>query len=158
MLFSFLEPSFIPEEVLHRGSSSQKRWGRDGEVVEICAEDEGVSEFLTKTIQGDIDFDLAVEKLLSYSLISCNKESNGFRNFSIHPLVQYCATQRLPPVEVNKWRWQAILLVCHAFQEIVTLNNCRFCALPNLSQTLKYYSQKRRSRQDDIASFRSSSF
>lgn len=115
LLFSFLESSSIPEVVLHRGSSPQKRWGKDGEVTEICAEDEGVDAGLARAIQGDLEFDTAVEKLLSFSLVSCNKESNGLRNFSIHPLVQYCATQRLSPSEVNRWRWQALLLVCHAF-------------------------------------------
>lgn len=115
LLFSFLEPSSIPEVVLHRGSSSQKRWGSNGEVMEIRAEDEGVEECVTSVIQGDLEFDTAVEKLLSFSLISCNKELNGLRNFSIHPLVQYCAAQRLSPPELNKWRWQALLLICHAF-------------------------------------------
>jgi hypothetical protein len=115
LLFSFLEPSSIPEIVLHRGSTPQKRWGNDGEVIEIPAEDEGVDETLTRVIQNDFDFDAAVEKLLSFSLVYCNRETNGLRNFSIHPLVQYCAAQRLSRKESNKWRWQAILLICHAF-------------------------------------------
>lgn len=115
LLFSFLEPSCIPELVLHRGSSSQKRWGSNGEVIEIPAGDEGVEDCLTNVIQGDFEFDIAIQKLLSFSLISCNKESGGLRNFSIHPLVQYCAVQRLSPSEVNRWRWQALLLICHAF-------------------------------------------
>lgn len=115
LLFSFLEPSCIPELVLHRGSSPQKRWGSNGEVIETRAEDEGVENCLMNVIQGELEFDIAVEKLLSFSLISCNKESGGLRNFSIHPLVQYCAVQRLSPSELNRWRWQAILLICHAF-------------------------------------------
>lgn len=115
LLFSFLEPSSIPEAVLHRGSSPQKRWGVDGEVIEIRAEDEGVEECLIKLIQDDLGFDMAVEKLLSFSLISCTKETDGSRIFFIHPLVQYCAMQRSTPLEVNRWRWQALLLVCHAF-------------------------------------------
>ncbi|KAJ5950462.1 uncharacterized protein N7479_008875 [Penicillium vulpinum] len=86
LLFSFLDPSSIPEMVLHRGSSPQKRWGENGEVTEVRAQDEGVDEYLTKIIQGDLEFDTAVEKLLSFSLISCNKEMNGLREFSIHPL------------------------------------------------------------------------
>lgn len=115
LLFSFLESSCIPESVLHRGSSPQRRWGNSGEVVEIRAEDEGVDICLINVIQGDLEFDMAIEKLLSFSLISCNRESDGLRNFSIHPLVQYCVAQRLSPVEVSKWRWQALLLICHAF-------------------------------------------
>lgn len=115
LLFSFLEPSCIPELILHRGSSPQKRWGSNGEVIETRAEDEGIENCLTNVIQGDLEFDIAIEKLLSFSLISCNKESGGLRNFSIHPLVQYCAVQRLSPSEVTRWRWQALLLICHAF-------------------------------------------
>lgn len=77
--FSFLDQSSIPEMILPRGSSSQKRWASD--------ENEGVDECLTEVIQGNFIFDNAVEKLLSFSLVSCNKESNRLRNFSIHPLV-----------------------------------------------------------------------
>lgn len=115
LLFSFLEPASIPEILLHRGSSPQRRWGENGEVMDVLAEDEGVDERLTRVIKDDLRFDLAVEKLLSFSLISCNQDSNGLRNVSIHPLVQYCATQRLSPAKVKRWRWQALLLVCHAF-------------------------------------------
>ncbi|KAJ5842212.1 hypothetical protein N7534_012042 [Penicillium rubens] len=78
-----------------------KRWGIDGEVTEVRAEDEGVDECLTKIIQADFEFDNSVEKLLSFSLIPCNQESNGLRNFSIHPLVQYCAVHRLPPSDTS---------------------------------------------------------
>ncbi|GAM33879.1 hypothetical protein TCE0_013r01096 [Talaromyces pinophilus] len=143
LLFSFLEPSSIPEMVLHRGSTPQKRWGRNGEVTEVSAEDEGVDDRLTKVIQGDMEFDAAVENLLSLSLISCNKESNGLRSFSIHPLVQYCSTQRLSPSEVDKWRWQALLLICHAFPRnryIEPLNGeIGRIILPHLSRVLSEY-------------------
>ncbi|TPX20904.1 hypothetical protein DIZ76_016801 [Coccidioides immitis] len=143
LLFSFLEPSSIPEMLLHRGSSPQKRWATNGEVEEIRAEDEGVDESLTRVIQGDLEFDLAVEKLLSFSLISCNKESDGLRNFSIHPLVQYCAVQRLSPSEVRRWRWQALLLVCHAFPRsryIDPLNGpAGRTIFPHLSRVLSEY-------------------
>lgn len=115
LLFSFLEPSTISEVILHRGTSSQKRWDEYGEVTEIRAEDEGVDARLSRVIQSDFDFDVAVEKLLAFSLISCNAGTNGFRNFSIHPLVQYCVMQRLSQSEVNSWRKQALLLICHAF-------------------------------------------
>lgn len=115
LLVSFLEQSSIPEMLLHRGTTPQRRWSEDGEMIEVTAETEGVEKHLVQVIQGDFEFDMAVEKLLSFSLISCNKESEGLRSFSIHPLVQYCAIKRLSPVDVRKWRWQALLLVCHAF-------------------------------------------
>jgi hypothetical protein len=116
LLFCFLKPSAIPEAVLHRGSFPQKRWGTDGEVTEVPAEAEGLDSSLTQLIRNELEFDAAIEKLLSFSLISCNKETNGFRNFSIHPLVQYCAVQRISSLTAKNWRWQAILLICHAFQ------------------------------------------
>ncbi|KAJ5537510.1 hypothetical protein N7513_007160 [Penicillium frequentans] len=115
LLFSFLESTCIPELALHRGSSPQRRWASNGEVAQVCAEQEGVEDSLVKILQGDFEFDTAIEKLLSFSLISCNREIDGLRNFSIHPLVQYCALQRLSPAQIKRWRWQAILLICHAF-------------------------------------------
>ncbi|EER25229.1 hypothetical protein CPC735_018330 [Coccidioides posadasii C735 delta SOWgp] len=48
LLFSFLEPWSIPEMLLRRGSSPQKRWGTNGEVEEIRAEEEGVDVNLTR--------------------------------------------------------------------------------------------------------------
>lgn len=87
----------------------------NGEVVELRPEDEGVEICLTNITQGGLEFDMAIERLLSFSLISYSKESDGLRNISIHPLVQYCVTQRLSPIEVSKWRWHMLLLICHAF-------------------------------------------
>jgi hypothetical protein len=42
------------------------------EMVEISAEDDGVERYLINAILDDLTFDTAVEKLLPYSLISCN--------------------------------------------------------------------------------------
>ncbi|RHZ43372.1 LipA and NB-ARC domain protein [Aspergillus thermomutatus] len=143
LLFSFLEPSSIPEMLLHRGTTPQRRWSEDGEMTEVNAEMEGVDKQLVQVIQGDFEFDMAVEKLLSFSLISCNKESEGLRSFSIHPLVQYCATKRLSSVDVRKWRWQALLLVCHAFPRnrfLEPLNgDVGRTLLPHLSRALSEY-------------------
>lgn len=115
LLFSFLEPSAISEMVLHRGCLAQRRWSEDGEVAEVSPEDEGVEVELTKLIRDEMRFDAAIEKLLSFSFISCNKESNSWRSFAIHPIVQYCAVQRTHPLVAEKWRMQATLLICHAF-------------------------------------------
>lgn len=115
LLFSFFEPSAISEMVLHRGSLPQPRWSEDGEVAEVSPEDDGVEIELTKLIRDEMRFDAAIEKLLSFSFISCNKESNSWRSFAIHPLVQYCAVRRTHPLAAEKWRRQAVLLICHAF-------------------------------------------
>ncbi|KAK9578899.1 hypothetical protein V6Z98_005612 [Aspergillus fumigatus] len=157
LLFSFLEPSSIPEMLLHRGSSPQRRWGEDGEMTVVDAEMEGVERQLIQVIQGDFEFDTAVEKLLSFSLISCNKESEGLRSFSIHPLVQYCAVKRLSPPDVRKWRCQALLLVCHAFprNRFLEPQNGEFGRklLPHLSRTLSEYDAMSL-EHGDLASFR----
>ncbi|GFF73987.1 hypothetical protein IFM60648_04080 [Aspergillus lentulus] len=143
LLVSFLEQSSIPEMLLHRGTTPQRRWSEDGEMIEVTAETEGVEKHLVQVIQGDFEFDMAVEKLLSFSLISCNKESEGLRSSSIHPLVQYCAIKRLSPVDVRKWRWQALLLVCHAFPRnrfLEPLNGeVGRTLLPHLSRVLSEY-------------------
>lgn len=115
LLFCFLDGTSIPEHVLRRGSSPRKRWGEDGEVTEVSAEAEGVDSSITKLLQDEFQFDSIVAKLLSYSLISCRNDANGWREFSINPLVQYCAAQRLSSSIISEWRWQAILLICHAF-------------------------------------------
>lgn len=115
LLFSFLEPSSISETILYRGSSPRNRWSDDGYVDTVSAEDEGVDKRLAELIRDEIMFDAAMEKLFAFSLVTCNKETDGLRSFSIHPLVQYCATQRLPQSTLNRWRWQAIFLICHAF-------------------------------------------
>lgn len=115
LLFCFLEPSTISEAVLHRGCAPQKRWNENGEMTEVLAEAEGMDSSLTELIQNEMDFDAAIEKLGSFSFVSCTRDANGLRNFSVHPLVQYCAKQRISPATANMWRWQATLLICHAF-------------------------------------------
>ncbi|EEP78060.1 predicted protein [Uncinocarpus reesii 1704] len=142
-LFSFLQPFSIPEVLLQRGSCPQKRWSEDGEITEISAENEGVETELVKVIQDVFEFDTAVEKLLSFSLISCKRESGGLRSFSIHPLVQHCAARRLSPSDVRKWRWQALLLVCHAFPRSRYLDPLNGevgrTLLPHLSRVISEY-------------------
>lgn len=122
LLFCFLDSSAITEAMLRRGSSPQTRWNTYGEIVEVAAEAEGVDEKLKSLIQNEVEFDSAMEKLLSFSLITCHIEKNGLRKFSIHPLVQYCAVQRISSSTANFWRMQALLLVCHAFPRSRYLN------------------------------------
>ncbi|TGZ78640.1 TPR repeat-contain NB-ARC [Ascodesmis nigricans] len=114
LLFCFLEPSSISEAVLHRGSIAQQRWDENGELTEVSAEDEGVDVNIIRLIQSDMDFDDAIAKLRAFSFISCNRETNGLRNFSIHPLVQECAIQHISTA-ADSWRLRAIFLICHAF-------------------------------------------
>ncbi|WEW61988.1 hypothetical protein PRK78_007488 [Emydomyces testavorans] len=51
LLFAFLEPSKIPEDLLRRGCAPQRRWGENGELIQVSAEAEGVNPELVKTHQ-----------------------------------------------------------------------------------------------------------
>lgn len=115
MLFCFLDASAISDNMLLRGCSAQNRWGEDGEIEEVAPEAEGVDPYIVSLIQDEVRYDCAIEKLLSFSLIQKNNDYNEVRSVSLHPLVQYSASMRLNQPDQNKWRAQAILLVCHAF-------------------------------------------
>lgn len=92
-LLSFLEPSTVPEVLLRRGSGSCRRWGENGEIVEVDAEAEGVDREIITLLQSKQAFNEAVKRLLSFSLIGCEKGLDGGQMFSIHPLVrQYGVT------------------------------------------------------------------
>lgn len=115
LLFCFLEASGISETMLYRGCSPQKRWDRQGEMAEVAPTDAGLDSGLVALIKNEMDFDAAVDKLLSFSLIRRNNDVNESRSFSVHPLVQHCASQRVPQAIQKKWKLQALLLICHAF-------------------------------------------
>lgn len=115
LLMCFLDAANIPERMLLRGCSPQPRWGSNGEMIEVSAEDEGVDRSLIALVKDELAFDDAVEKLLSYSLVNIHVSIDGLRSFSLHPLVQHCASQRSTPDVQKKWRLQAICIVCHAF-------------------------------------------
>ncbi|MCJ1314213.1 hypothetical protein MMC25_007893, partial [Agyrium rufum] len=143
LLCCFLDGAKIVERMLVEGVSPQVRWGPDGEKVNLAAEEDGVDKDLVALITDEIAFDEAIEKLLSFSLIQCFDTSDGTRTFSVHPLVQYCASQRVPLKRQNKWRSQAIRLVCHAFprEKFLHAVNAHFGAtmLPQIDRSLKEY-------------------
>lgn len=111
----FLECTDIPESTLRRRASAKKIWGCNGELTEVSAKKVGLRTELITFLQDQLSFYRAIEKLLAISLIRhCNSENRG-RIFSVHPLVQYLASQRAPQVKRQRWQRQAALLVCHAF-------------------------------------------
>lgn len=115
LLLCFLDNVEIPEKMLLRGCSPQPRWSTEGESIYVSAEDEGVDSSLVALIKDEFAFDEVIDKLLSFSLINTHIDNDGSRKFSLHPLVQYCASQRSTPEVQEKWMLQAICLVCHAF-------------------------------------------
>ena len=116
LLFCYLDAANIQEATLDRACSSQKRWSHDGEATEVAPLASGIDEDLICAVRDEIRFDDAIEVLRSFSLIYVNEDKmTGLRKFSIHPMIQYCASQRIAPDVQNYWRAQAIVLVCHAF-------------------------------------------
>ena len=116
LLFCYLDAANIQETTLDRGCSSQKRWSHDGEVTEISPSASGIDVNLVSMVQDELRFDDAIELLRSFSLIYINEdEQTGRRKFSIHPMVQYCASERVAPEVQRYWRAQAIALICHSF-------------------------------------------
>lgn len=98
LLFCYLDAANVREAMLDRACSSQKRWSHDGEVTEIAPSASGLDEDLISMVLDEVRFDDAIEVLGSFSLIYINEdEQTGLRKFSIHPMVQYCALQRVAP-------------------------------------------------------------
>ena len=116
LLFCYLDAASIHEGILARACSPQKRWSPDGEVMEVSPFESGIDKDLVDTVQDELRFDDAVEVLQSFSLIYIDTdERTGLRRFSIHPMIQYCASARVQMEIQNYWRAQAIALICHAF-------------------------------------------
>lgn len=115
MIFCFLDAAAITDNMLLRGCTKMNRWSKLGEIEQVSAIDVGIDRFLVDMITDEVAYDDAIEKLLSFSLIRRNNDYNEVRSVSVHPLVQSTATLRVSSADQNKWRTQAILLVCHAF-------------------------------------------
>ncbi|QVM13232.1 hypothetical protein D8B26_007846 [Coccidioides posadasii str. Silveira] len=114
MLFSFLEGNNISDTMLHRGCSTKRIWGRNGETAQLTPKDAGLNQELITLLGDEMQFDSAISQLLASSLIQRN-DTGERKAFSVHPLVQNCASHRVSPRERQKWQVQAILLVAHAF-------------------------------------------
>ena len=116
LLFCYLDAANIQEATLDRACSLRKRWSQDGEIIEIAPSTSGVDNEVIAIVQDEMRFDDAIEVLGSFSLIYFSEdEHTGLRKFSIHPMVQYCASQRVAPEVQSYWRAQSIALICHAF-------------------------------------------
>ncbi|KMU85898.1 hypothetical protein CIHG_03427 [Coccidioides immitis H538.4] len=114
VLFSLLEGSNISDTMLRRACSTKRIWGRNGETVQLTPEDAGLNQELITLLDDEMQFDSAISQLLASSFIQRNATGER-RAFSVHPLVQNCASHRVSLKERQKWQVQAILLVAHAF-------------------------------------------
>lgn len=116
LMFCYLDAANITEALLDRACAPQKRWNQGGEVFEEDPVHAGIDEEVVQLIKDEVKLDDAVEVLRSFSLIYVNlDEEIGLRKFSVHPLVQYCASQRVSAEVQEHWRSQATALICHAF-------------------------------------------
>ena len=122
ILFSFLEAGKISESMLLRGCSPKKVWGRNGEMAEVSPAEAGLDSELVTLVNNEMQLDHAIEQILAFSLIERTNSVDERRAFSVHPLVQHCASNRVPLKVREKWRAQAILLVAHAFPSNVYID------------------------------------
>jgi hypothetical protein len=136
LLTSFLECTDIPESMLRRGCSDKKVWNKEGELAFLSAEGAGIRKDLIDLITNDAQLDLAIEELLAFSLIKPYGTKERGRIFSVHPLVQYCASQRVPTYQQRTWRRQAVLLICQAFPFSTYVDEA--CVIPIASFCSKY--------------------
>lgn len=114
MNFEQVDAANITEVLLDRACAPQKRWNQGGEVFEEDPVHAGVDE-VVHLIKDEVKLDDAVEVLRSFSLIYVNlDEEIGLRKFSVHPLVQYRASQHVSAAVQEHWRSQATALICHA--------------------------------------------
>ena len=114
MLFYFLDAA-ITDNMLLRGCTGQNLWSACGENKQLTAISVSIDPYIVNLITDEVGYDDAVEKLLASSLIRRNNDYNEVRSVSLHPLVQSTATLQVSLADQNKWRTQAILVVCHAF-------------------------------------------
>ena len=116
LLFCYLNATNIQESMLDRACMAQKRWGNDGEATELAPAASGLDDDLIGIVRDEVRFDDAIAVLSSFSLIYVNEDDqSGLRKFTIHPLVQHCASQRVGSQVRHYWRAQAIALMCQAF-------------------------------------------
>ena len=104
LLLCFLDLANITEDMLLRGCSPQKIWDANGEIGNVPAEFTGVDGEVIRLITDELAYDAVIDKLSSFSLVRRNNDVNEARSISLHPLVQYCASQgitsRKRPLEV----------------------------------------------------------
>ncbi|KAK2863661.1 hypothetical protein FQN49_004117 [Arthroderma sp. PD_2] len=144
LLFSFLEAAQIPEIMLRRACSNMQIWGNDGNVKDFTPDDAGIDSEIITLVNNEMQLDEAIEQLLAFSLIQSNLTANG-RAFSVHPLVQYCASHRVSLEVRQKWQVQAILFVTHAFRKqrlsggIADLGDTGSQMFPHVPRVLKEF-------------------
>ncbi|EFQ96871.1 LipA and NB-ARC domain-containing protein [Nannizzia gypsea CBS 118893] len=144
LLFSFLEAAQIPETMLQRACSDMQIWSENGGVRDISAERAGIDSEIISMVNNELRFDQAIEQLLAFSLIQTSITASG-RSFSVHPLVQSCASHRVSIETRQKWQVQAIILVTHVFRKqrlssgIADLGDTGNQMFPHIPRVLKEF-------------------
>ncbi|EGD86493.2 hypothetical protein H112_04985 [Trichophyton rubrum D6] len=144
LLFSFLEAAQISESMLKRACSNMQIWSENGGVLDMSPERAGIDSGVISIINNELRFDQAVEQLLAFSLIQTSITASG-RSFSVHPLVQSCASHRVSLETRQKWQVQAIMLITHVFRKqrlsgaITDLGDTGSQMFPHIPRVLKEF-------------------
>lgn len=114
-LLAFLDRAEVTEQLLKRGSTPQKFWGARGEAESLKPSESFVSDKVVALLTNEIDFDEAVARLTSLSLITCTVKPDVGRCFSMHPLVHKCVRLRMTPEQRQRNSLDALCFLAHAF-------------------------------------------
>lgn len=115
LLLSQYDPSNIPDVMLKRGTTKQAHFSLDGELVDLPPEKSFVSRQLIDLLSDDFQFDEAVEKLLSFSLVQRRSNKREEQAFVLHPLVQYCGQTRASEDARRESLENAVCIASHAY-------------------------------------------
>jgi hypothetical protein len=114
-LLVFLDRAEVTEEFLKRGVTTQPRWGSSGEPIQVDPADRYVPDKLVKLINNDLDFDEAINELISLSIITCIKRDQVGRVFTLHPLYHKCTKLRMTLDQRRTYSAEALCFLTHAF-------------------------------------------
>ena len=114
-LFACLQATEISEEFLHRGTSIQPRWGRNGEKEMAPPEENSVSKYFIDLVNETTRFNKAMEELTSFSLVQCTGRGKFGRTFALHPLTHLCAKLRMTNAELKCATLEAVHLASQAY-------------------------------------------
>ncbi|KAH0545468.1 hypothetical protein FGG08_000469 [Glutinoglossum americanum] len=120
LLFCYLDSRRISSSLLECVTSPVAKVDDEGEVVEMLAEENGVSPELVDLVMDEDAFEEAIERVEGFSLVREFTEAMGERDvrvFSLHPLVAFCGRSRATQAQKREAAEQAICIVGHSFPE-----------------------------------------
>lgn len=120
LLFSYFDSRRISEDLLLGLTKPVTKMDPDGNPHSVSAVDDGIDPEVVELMEDADEYEEAIQKLLSFSLIRDHVEQVGARDvrvFSIHPLVAYYTQSRVVQAVKRHSAEQAINVLSHAFPE-----------------------------------------